>query len=398
MKIAILFVAIIAIAFAQECRVFSCGTITQGEGTDKICAQQAGETQDFNLGECDAQTYCGAFAWTQPGEATTDTTCGTTVPPTTWPLQFEATAGAALDGDICSAVADCYTSTENPSACTDGICVAGSEAGGACQNDNDCPRGHSCLGDTPVCTAHLDDGATCTADNQCKFRRSCVTVGTAESATCTPFASLNDGDQFTTPSGTEESNADVVGSLVCKSGFQTSVENVIQCRSGDRNKDQALSSLKTDAAGTDCPIVQFTADTLADFATGTDATGQQSVCGFNTDGKAWCPRMPGDDDVRSAVEAFNSAWNGVNCHRNSGGATGSLCKGAQDAMGSDAGWAFWRNTNGIGNAQVFANRAQNDRCVADTITTDFWNGQFEDNAYGMSAIASLFVLVAALIY
>lgn len=406
MKITILSSVLIAAACAQEvCKVFSCGTISQTEGAAEKCVSLQANNTDvtYDTSTCSkAGEYCQAWTWDMVSEAADSAVCGTTQYVTSWPTQFSAETGMGLDGDICQNTTDCYTSTTNNSTCESLVCKSSIAAGGACGITNDCPVGHWCTGAPLVCTPHANDGANCTAASECGFRRNCieiVTNGTAAPATCVAWGSLANGDTFTqTVSGASgELNADLEKSAVCKSGQQTTIDFIIQCRSGERNLVQGRSNLEKDNVGTECMTLRYTNDTLDGYGTTVNDT-TYSACGFNQDNKSWCPLLAGDDEVVDFISAFTTVWNTITCHKNSGASgTGSVCKEQYDAEGLNDGWRVYQYIGQTSSDVAFATTANNDRCVAETITSNFWQGQFM-SAYTVSAISSMFVFIVSIIY
>jgi hypothetical protein len=408
MKIAILFVVLLALACAQDgCKVFSCGTISQTEGEPEKCVSiQSGDASTtYDTATCSKEgEFCQAWEWDQVSQVAESAVCGTTSFETSWPTQFVAAAGEGLDGDICGATADCYTSALNTATCVSSVCASSIGAGETCAITNDCPVSHYCsTGDSPVCTVHTDDNAACTTVDECGFRRTCiekVTDGTAAAATCVAWGTLANGDEFTqTVTGASSGlNAAVLGtSQVCNSGLQTNIDNTNQCRSANKNKVQGRDNLKKDNAGESCVTQQYTADALVDWDTPVEAN-TLSVCGFNTDNKAWCPLLAGDDEVVNFVSDFTTVWNTIKCHKNTGASgVGSVCKTQFDAEGSDDGWKVYQYLVQTSGDISFANTAMNDKCTAETIMSNFWQGQF-DSAYTVSAITTMFVFIASFIY
>lgn len=402
MKIAILLVALLAIASAQDaCKVFNCGSITQGEGP-QTCVNLRAANADvtYDLQNCKTKgEVCQAWQWASPADVQATAACGTTVYPTTWPAQFVAEANAGKDGDICTETANCFVSAANAATCNSNVCTAATKAGSTCTVSDDCPRGHYCTGATPVCTALLADGATCTTSAACGFRRSCIQLDGATTSVCVAWGTKSNGDKFTRPNAeaSSEVNADLTASDVCMSGFETTVEGSVQCRSGDRNKVQGRAALAKATNGESCDILRFTSDTLADFATGVPAT-TTSKCGFNKDNRAWCPLLRGDDEVVNTISSFVKVWNTISCHKNSGSSQGSVCKAQRDAQDTKDGWKVFQLISQASDDQTFANTALNDNCVENTIMANFWQGHGKGSAYKVSAVASLFVLIASLIY
>ena len=407
MKIAIASFLLLGAACAQDvCKVFSCGSITQTEGeADKCVSVQANNTDvTYDISTCTKDgEYCQAWEWNMVSQVSNSSVCGNTNYETPWPPQFTAAANSGLDGDICNSTAECYSSATNNATCESGVCKSSIAAGEACGITNDCPVSHYCPTDTKNCTVHVDDGANCTTVDQCDFRRSCIEIVTngtaAANATCVAWGTLENGDTFTeTLSGASNGlEATLSGSQVCKSAMQTTIDGTIQCRSGDRNKVQGRSDLEKTTVGESCETELFTNDTLAGFETSVNGTSL-SICGFNQESTSWCPLLRGDEEVVKFVDTFVAVWNTIKCHKNTGISSGpSVCKAQQDAQGSDDGYKVYQYTVQTGSEVEFANTANNAKCVAETITSDFWLGQFT-SAYTASVITSMCVLIASFIY
>lgn len=387
---AIFCVCILACATAQStCKVFTCGNINQPEEGDKVCVQNANQEDAddmFHVGGC-GEKYCQAFTWADPSAAT-EATCGNTAPPLTWGV-FNPEDNQALDGDKCEKDTHCMRTDKNQATCENNVCKSTLGAGDECDASTECPIGHNCAGDPQVCTALAQSGDECAATTDCDFRLECVRKGdsTETAPTCEPFGKMNNGDKFIRVTATE-SNADLEAAPVCQSGFSVTIDGVSQCRQGITNNKDPLS---TETVGENCPLSVYDDDSLDNFDTAReDTTSSMSMCGFNKDSKAYCVPQPGDSDIMDAQKKFISQAAGLKCHQLTGTpGAGSLCNDFYEWQISDDGWSWFTTTSLVGtpNAQAHANIANNDKCVAESLTVAFWQDHFGDNAFGLSVAA-----------
>jgi hypothetical protein len=417
--IAISLIAILAssvIAADSECRVFSCGSITQpGEGTT-ICIKADEPKKAFSIQSCEGTTpYCqtDAAEWNTPGTAPESTSCGANITPYTWPPTPTMEDGGALPGDYCKTAADCFQSTEV--ACTAGTCVAKLGLGEVCTASNQCPQGHYCTTDKSaaaerVCTPAIAANAACDTVNICQFGLLCATKDGADVSMCYGNNSFKNGEKYTmiVPAQlsmfqSNEENADDVDptiqvASVCETHFAMTVDAVnmkYECRMGARNEEQKR---KSPTLETLCKYNKF------DNADNINATASTtpSMCGFNKDNAAYCPMLKGDDDVVDAIEAAykKASPDSSKCHPLSGMRTGSLCNEIKENVWNTT--EFFTVTQRLSQAATLSsyNVANNDECVASSITRSFWFGRFGDDAMNYSFIGTLsvFAILMAFIF
>ena len=148
---------------------------------------------------------------------------------------------------------------------------------------------------------------------------------------------------------------------------------VLQCRRGDESQDQTYESLRRDNPGEQCNYVSYTDP--SDYTKPIKNT-DLSQCGFNKDGYAWCKLRDGDrimmEGVRQLADVMDTG--DKSCHKRTGL---NLCASANRRAKTKEGRRL--SKFGIYRAFPFANVANNDKCVAGSITRLFWRGNFEDN-------------------
>ena len=413
--IAISLIAILAssvIAADSECKVFNCGGIEQPAEGNNICVLADEAATTFSIQNCEGTNlFCQTdiAEWSDPSTAPASTNCGATGTPYVWPPTPTKEAGGALPGDYCTAVADCFQS--EGVACTNSKCVSTLTAGAVCTESKQCPENHYCSTDeeTKVCTEAIAANQACDNVKICQFGLLCASPDDSEDSKCWENNSLDNGAKFTmiipaqlSMLQSNEENADDVDptisvASVCSTHFAIAIDAAnmkYECRNGARNDDQKR---KQATAGVDCPIKMFTNDDNTEAVVGST----KAKCGFNTDNSAYCPMLKGDDDVINAIEeAQKKAPEGSKCHPLSGMGAGSLCNEIKENL--------WNTTEYFTVSQRLSQAisvnsylvANNDECVAGSITRSFWFGRFGDDAMSYSFIGTLsvFAILMAFIY
>lgn len=360
-----------------NCTVFSCGGITQTEGQTWCVFGEETASPTLTTQNCNQDgQHCDAFKWNSPADAG-NATCGTEAPATTWPSEITFVAGAGLDGDYCNETANCFSSDWVNPTCTDNVCVSNITTGAVCNEDKDCPRDSSCVDNdgTKTCTAFPAANSECTDAVGCAFGSTCVTLEGRQGNVCTAAFSLANGVNYTLTGEQGPTDGTLFATNLCDSGAGFRVNaTATQCRPANRNKDESLTTAEP---GQDCVILTNNAPEAANWNVENNITAAEtSKCGFNKDEKAYCQVQPGDKMIANDIKVIREKNTGYACHRLSGAADGSTCAGARKFEISKDGFRLFKIANMLASAQASANVANNDRCVAETIMADFWQGQF----------------------
>ncbi len=411
MKITLAILALL-VAFsyaANECKVFKCGSINQEEGQAQICGQKQtteGEPDQWFGSACTAETeFCQSSGFVNPGQLVDTASCAVT-PVYSWPPAWTAGQSTGRDGDYCETTADCtgdLTCDDGNNVCTDAI-----EDGQDCPAGNDmvCKIGSWCQADNK-CGPLLAAGVECPRENACAVGHACVGVQADDGADgplkCTAQSSLADGVIFKVPATMTGQSSNNVGvdpgtlSAVCSSWSQVIIpDGKFQCRKASTVAAREVANLDAQ-----CAITEYVDDDITKFDT-SSTRNIAPLCGFNQDNKAHCPFMIGDADAKKKLVDSTAAIKKLNCHRASFAPTANTqCKAWRDAaikMDKDI---FHATTTGtiLGEAghQKFANVANNDKCVSESITLHLWMG-FGDaylsySVVGMVATAFAYILM-----
>jgi hypothetical protein len=410
--IAIAFIAILAtsvVADGSTCKIYSCGSITQTEEGPNTCVQVDDNVETtFNIQNCEGTTpdcVTTEATWLDPATAPATATCGVIANPDTFPPTPVTIAGAGVPGDFCSATADCVK--EEGVTCEGTTCTTTLGLNDECTTSTQCPAGHFCSTDVEakVCTVARKAGETCNTINLCAYDSVCIQIDGSEEMKCAGRSSVEDGVKFTPIAGQpkavmnlgagEDVDPKIISYYICKTGYALLADPTspqLECRNGARNDEQER---RTDFADNTCAITKFDGDTKEGVASTTT-----SRCGFNIVNNAFCQMLKGDDDVIKAIEGVkHKDVDYSKCHPLSGPTTGT-CMEVKDKLWTQPEFFkfFQRSMQAILASSPLV--ADNDQCVANSITQQFWFGKFGDDAMSYSFIGTLsvFAILMAFIY
>jgi hypothetical protein len=388
-------------AFAEnECRVFKCGSIESVSTDNQTCVYvQADTTQNHIVDTCnDASTECGAIAWSNPSQANINKTCLSTVDPT-------FTNYTRLAGETCYNSTHCFNSdaATNASVCTTtanatlGYCTSSVPINGACpsRNNNYCDVGQYCLSSNSTCQAAKIVGETCDQDILCRFGLICLASNVDQPVfTCNSPGNLTNNQNFTVTYIEEVDefygvNSACIGHTV----NDTTDVNVKSCRLGDLSEDQGKENLRRTGTDQTCNFTSFhgAGVGLNENRTSTDA----AECGFNKDDSAWCHKRKGDTSFVEAYANFIATdVSGYYCHAAS---NVEDCYAFVYGDGKDVYREFSNALFEVNLVTGYARIANNDNCVAESITASFWMGFSPDNAYnaGIAIVSAISLAMIA---
>ena len=389
--------------------MFKCGGISQPKEGPNICVfGETADTTTFAAAACkdveDKPRYCQAFEWQNPGQAGNQT-CGEKAPEVVFPTVITYQKNVGLDGDSCNNTADhCLSSAKNTPTCNENVCTSSIKAGEACDANTDVPRGHDCTNN--VATPLIKDGEECDpANSRCGFQSTCVPDVEQEDGTkknlCigiwgAPVGAIwkdtvND-PPFEKGTTFESQNCEL------NTAFALDGAGRVQCRKPFKNAKGGEEGLRRDNITSTCPGTMYTDEDEKKYDTAVEGTfTQTALCGFNKVDNAYCPYQFGDDEVLKAAGPWIEATQKLDCNKFTvpdakGGkycadklkieqADGAFKQAAALALGTSA--------------QMSVNAINNDKCVAETIMADFWQGNFDSAlAHGVLGVcASLLAFI-----
>lgn len=395
----------------QSCPVFTCGNIEQTTEGVRMCVREAKTTVNaatYQVESCPSPQICMAVQWESIADVQASANCANIANPIpSYPPIPEFKEGIALDGSFCHKTPMCFNH-EKGVECVNSACKTNVAIGSACTSHKECPANSYC-GAGNVCTAVPAVGGDCTEFKVCAYNHQCVsTVEPFDKFTCASPLSLKEGAIFAHASGPQlsakmvsasELEDGVMSEHICATGYSFTIDadkKIVQCRRGDRSDDQTIAALRREEAGAKCTFTSFNDPEPANFAKAISGT-DLAKCGFNKDAYAWCPLRTGDTEVMNALTAFvkTVVIDDKTCHPLE---DESVCNAVLTRLKSKESlkW-FWAVQHVFG---AFPNVANNDRCVAESITASFWVGRFGDNAMGLAILSSFGVLtfILALLY
>jgi hypothetical protein len=388
-------------AFAEnQCRVFKCGSIESVSTNNQTCVVvQQDTTKNHIVDTCnDASTECGAIAWSNPSQANINKTCLPIVNP-----QF--TNFTRIAGETCFNSTQCFNSNAatNASVCTIaanenlGYCKSSVPINGACASGNHdfCDVGAYCLASNNTCQVARVVGETCSQNSLCRFGLICLASNTAQNFfTCNSPGNLTNNQNFTVTYIEEvDEFYGVKSACIGHTVNATTNANIKSCRMGDLSQDQDKESLRR--TGTD-QLCNFTSFHGAGVGLNENRTGSDfAECGFNKDNSAWCHKRKGDRSFTEAYAKFIATdVSGYYCHAAS---NVEDCYAFLYGEGKEIHRTFSNALFEVNKVTGFARIANNDKCVAESITVSFWNGNSPDNAYtaGIAVISAITLAMIA---
>jgi hypothetical protein len=178
----------------------------------------------------------------------------------------------------------------------------------------------------------------------------------------------------------ENEDDDFIVMGVCETQVAMKFKNgTFQCRKGPKSKFQEISSLKRNYSGLFCDIE------LQDDPDNYKIIKYSSVisqCGFNKEPSAYCEVQLGDDYVINAVRKARSKYfrSIKNCHPLSNFDQNKvpLCQEVLKNFASNEVFIAIKRIKDAHN-KTYHLTANNDKCVAISITQKFWMGKFDTN-------------------
>ena len=417
--IAFALICLIATTFADDpvCKVFSCGSITQPSEGANICVKRNGAElnadNDYKAATCSKDgEVCSTTdaAWSDPSTAPDKASCAAGTDPT-WPPTRKPADGASLAGDYCTQDSHCFKQDGDKIKCDTGSkkCTNPSKIDDACDDIKECNVNQYCK--DKKCAAAIAIDKDCTAADPCEYGLMCVASNDAlDKFVCTKNGGFDNGKQFKFAAGIpkhfmkfESANAQFTLTGLCKSQIAMILDGGnLQCRNGPVSDSQNVKDLKTDKAGTECKISTTDNADPTKFDEKTAGT-VTSKCGFNKDTSAYCNVQFGDKYVTDAIADAQKKAKipDTGCHPLSGadseGAT--ACVSAYDTTKDNVFATVTRKVTEAA-AESYYLTADNDKCVAEAITQQFWRGTFGNSAmqFGVIGTVSVFAFLLAFIY
>ena len=381
---------------ADVCKTFACGDIEGGK--EAPCVKKEGE-KAFPVRKCEEERTCAALGIPSPETVTSDYKCEDIPPPT---------KNITVPGDMCKNTTECFGVEGEVSCNDDGVCATTRDEGATCASDKGdapdhrwCTVGKYCAkqDDSYVCVDQPKEGEACSADVPCLTGFACYSKGEETDPTCQKWYAIENGDKVNTLIIPEERTIFLATADVCKShNYITLEDNTIECRNATFNVNATeLEDLRVEkGAGVTCNVTAY--DDPEDPTKQVPKEDVVSQCGFNKDSAGWCKMQKGDKwftDTLGKVQ--ESGVSGLVCHASS---TIGTCKAALDGLGEPLAVEWVRKILSVTGEYGYALYANNDNCVAASITNQYWQDKSPDFGlnFNMASISTLMVTICALFY
>lgn len=383
-----------SVSAENQCRIFNCGSIASESDTNQTCVHIQ-TTANHIVATCRNDNYtCGANSWTNPTQANANKTCFLNKDP--------ALANyTRLAGETCFNSTQCFNSNaavnasvcEIPTGKRVGFCRGNVPINGACTRGDSryCNAGAYCLSSNNTCQAAKTEGQVCSQTNLCRFGLICVASNDAQNNfTCHKSGSLTNNQNFTITYVEEVDEFFGVNSL-CPGHTvnNTDSPNKRTCRPGDLSDDQNESQLKRSGVDQICNFTTFHGPGI--LANQNKSSSELAECGFNKDSSAWCRKRKGDKWFQEAYKKFIATdFSQLYCHSQSKVAE---CYEFHYGNAVDIHTTFANALFEVSSITGFARVANNDDCVAKSVTANFWMGRSPLDAYNTGiAVASAIIL------
>lgn len=303
-------------------------------------------------------------------------------------------------GEICREDKHCFNHAKgafcdrNNTEVELGACVSPLSIGDACSRNahKECPAQSYCSSDRK-CVAARTTGQECDSSNFCQFGLICIASDAElKNHTCHAPGSIGDNQLFL-----DDDIADVDQYFgVASSCFEHTFNDTDQsakkiCRRGNVSKDTSKGALRRNSPDEICEFTTFLGNqTVGEEGKVVNETAQ---CGFNKNSDAWCRKRKGDQWFQKAFKAFTETdFSGFNCHVQS---SAKMCLAAFYTEGKEVFYNFDRALMEVDEEDGFSRFAMNDKCVAESVTANFWRGNNPDSAFGYSLFAVFALVLSA---
>jgi hypothetical protein len=370
----------------NQCKVFKCGSIPQPyEGSDVCVLQNGGYGSDYKASICKKKgEVCKTSddAWGDPSHAPSSAICSEGTSPTWPPERVPPSDGYSLPGDYCTHNSHCF-GADSDKIYWDTIintCVSTLREGDACYDSKSCPADQYCK--DSKCARAVKEGGECSVTDPCSYGLTCVASDELfEKYVCANTGAFHEGDRFKFATSVPENllkvktpNVAFLLTGLCKTQIAMFLDrSSLQWRKGAVSASQKLKDLERKHVGDYCDYTMTDDPDPKNYMKVTSYTSS-AKCGFNKDSFYYCNPEIGDDYVTQAMEAADNELTIPNekCHPLSGG---RMCEHSYQEHVTNAVFVATRKiTSAVyGSYYLIAN---NDKCVANTITQSYWRGHF----------------------
>lgn len=304
-------------------------------------------------------------------------------------------------GDRCQKDEECF-GKDGERKCDKNVCTTTRTEGSDCPNNELgekehkwCPLGAYC-DNTNKCKKQVEVGNVCEVGEACQFGTACVKVGEDTDFKCSALHRLDKFTQFDRSMFNNGENDWIGYDSLCSTYHVIEIDvSIMECRDGDISDGiTSLSDYKQKGAGVTCKFKTNSDKTTKDPVERQDT----SICGFNKDTSGYCRMRKGDKFFQDVIQKYSKIdKTQISCHPESYVVTcDSFLKKIDANLLIDFQQA---NLNVIEeDNRGYPLYANNDKCVAKSITAMFWQGRSPDSGYMVNSIYAMALLFAVLFW
>ena len=241
-----------------------------------------------------------------------------------------------------------------------------------------------------VCTQQKAENQTCEKPQEWKFGLNCIALGPDfDNYTCTALHKLPNGSKFA--KDRIQYNGKWTGyNSMCQSYHSIEVDlSTAECRAGDRNKEQTREALKKNGNGEPWQFTSFSGN----FPILGETVSKESKCGFNNITNGFCSKRKGDNWFVEAHKMYMS----LDLTKLSWSAGSNVDEKWYDIVNIDPKIreTFIKALLEVDEEYGYHLIANNDACVAKSITAKFWMGTHpdDDSAFYYSSVSLISIAV-----
>ena len=320
----------------------------------------------IHASKCSTGYECSA-GWLHPSQATDDAHC--------MKYDDKPLLNYTVPGDYWTHNSECF-GMQGEVFCINNQCISTRRVGSDCPDvDNKpewkhkwCPTGMY-WGSGNTCYQDSEEGEVCDKDHKCKFGYNCIKTDASKYYQWVKMFSVEVG--HTAMIDNMDSRGDIFMGYnsICENynAVKTTTDNVILWEQADVSKDKTIEELRRkEGNGQVCEYTTAKGD-AHDF----------SKWGFNSNSDGWCTKRKGDKWFIEAHDALKTIkFEDLGCHVSSDIKNWVEFVNLNTTILADFKRAVMETDYALG----FANFAENDNWVKNSITKEFWQNDFPNFA------------------
>lgn len=307
-------------------------------------------------------------------------------------------------GDFCLNNTNCFNYA-NGANCTNNKCVAALALNQTCPTTGSntdhryCPVGTYCDPTAKQCLAVKTLGQACADLVECLPGYACVATNGPkyDSYTCQKYFSLENGQSFSNKYMNVPNGAVIGSDSMCKTYNHVNISTDItirECRKGDLSFSTSVDDFKREGTNLTCNYYSWSVN--GTNSTTSKALSDTARCGFNKGSSYWCTMRKGDKLFTDAYAKFMALdLTEFKCHVLS---TYERCTDFIITLAKNETLKQLAKAKlAAGSDGLFHLFANNDKCVAQAITTAYWQGEDPSGSGVAHSVYTALIAIASII-